>query len=156
MTTSPPTGKSLCPGSERASPRHLPTPGATQTASHAMSIWAASSTDCTSGRCARTTKTWGRRRTMPSIFTSTDTSATTQGIRPFARLGQTDSLERVAEWITERINLLDGFLGYNSDADDVQEIASGNQEGTRLVIKDGKTYVVRNGEVFLVDGRRVK
>ena len=87
------------------------------------------------------------------IWTAT---ATTQGIRPFARLGQTDSLERVAEWITERINLLDCFLGYNSDADDVQEIASGNQEGTRLVIKDGKTYVVRNGEVFLVDGRRVK
>ena len=45
------------------------------------------------------------------IWTATDT---TTNVRPYQQLGQTDSLERVRKWITDRINLLDDYFKFDA------------------------------------------
>ena len=80
------------------------------------------------------------------IWTAT---GTTTGVRPFQQLGQRDSLERVEEWIRERISLLDGYFGY-------EEQDAGRRTGARKVIRGKNIYIIRNDEVFTIDGKRIE
>jgi len=87
------------------------------------------------------------------IWTAT---VTTTGVQPYQQLGQIDSLERIEEWIRKRISLLDELFGYNPEPDDIKGLVSDEQTGIRKVMQNNRLYIIRNNEVFSVDGKRTR
>ena len=41
-----------------------------------------------------------------------DATADNRGVRPYATLGYTDSMDRIEGWVDERFRLVDEYLGY--------------------------------------------
>ena len=69
-------------------------------------------------------------------------------------MGQVDSQERLEEWISERIALLDAYFSY--DPNGIKELASDKQTRTnaRKVIRDKHLYIIKDGKTYSADGRR--
>lgn len=90
-------------------------------------------------------------KTMFRIWTAT---ATTKGVQPYQQMGCIDSMERVKEWISGRISLLDEYFSY--DPDNIQYTPSDKQTaGARKVIQGKRLYIIRNDETYSVDGKRI-
>ena len=91
------------------------------------------------------------------IWTAT---AVTQGIKPFTKLGHTDSMERVENYVNRKIKLLDDYFGYDPSDDGIQELPSteqpDNQPVARKVIRDKHLYIIKDNETYSVDGKRVR
>lgn len=79
--------------------------------------WNAETTYRTGDRCALDGRVWRA-------------TATTEGVRPYIQLGYTDSLDRLEQWVRERVELEDGYLGYYPIVTGVTEMADdGDREG---------------------------
>ena len=69
-------------------------------------------------------------------------TADVKGVKPFSRNANTDSMERIHEWVEGRIAFLDAFFSYDADHQDLPGIT-----------EDGETHRVT--AIFTLDGKRV-
>ncbi|MCR5849191.1 MAG: DUF4886 domain-containing protein [Bacteroidaceae bacterium] len=92
------------------------------------------------------------------IFRIWTATATTKGVRPYKQMGYTDSIERVEEWLAERMSLLDEYFDY--DPDGIKDLESAKHSITqpvaRKVIRDRHLYIIRDNETYSVDGKWVR
>ena len=90
-------------------------------------------------------------------------TATTQtlGIAPYTKLAHTDSMERVENYINRKLELLDGFFGYDRKTyeDGITDISENEESSPALArkfLKDGHLYIIRDGKTYSIDGKRMK
>ncbi len=111
---------------------------------------------------ADTTYHAGDRCTLKyRIWTAT---ATTKGIRPYQTIGQTDNLQRVGEWIRDRIALTDEYFKFDPDAIAPFPLGEGREEAfgalekvrARKVVRAGHFYIIKGSKVFSADGRQIQ
>ena len=98
---------------------------------------------------ADTTYHAGDRCTLKyRIWTAT---ATTKGIRPYQTIGQTDNLQRVGEWIRDRIALTDEYFKF--DPDHIQDVTA-DSHSARKTLLGRHLYIIKAGKTYSVDGKR--
>ncbi len=98
----------------------------------------------------------GDKCTMPDhrVWTAENT---TIGDIPYTKLAHTDSFERVENYIRRKIMLLDKYFGYSNDEDNIPSLQSDKQTiSTHKIIRDKHLYIIRDGEVYSPDGKRVR
>jgi len=100
----------------------------------------------------RTYQAGDRCTSNDRIWTAT---TTTIGIPPYTKLAHTDNLERVESYVSRKIELLDGFFDYNPIDDGIKEPPSDNQPATRKVIRDKHLYIIKDGETYSIDGKKI-
>ena len=84
----------------------------------------------------------------------------TQGIAPYTKLAHTDSMERLKSYIDRKLELLDGFFGYDRKTYEVglNDIPSETEDSSahvRKYMKDGHLYIIKDGKTYSIDGKRI-
>lgn len=98
--------------------------------------------------------TYGNR-----IWTAT---GTTQGVKPYIQLAHTDRFERVENYISRKIELLDEYFDYDRESYEVgiENLASDTSSTghffARKVIRGKHLYILKDNEIYSVDGKRVE
>ena len=87
------------------------------------------------------------------IWTATQT---TQGVRPYTKLAHTDNIERVKNYISRKIELLDKFFCYDPNDVGIQKPITNERQDARKVIRDKHLYIIKDNETYSVDGKRVE
>lgn len=87
------------------------------------------------------------------IFRIWTATATTKGVRPYKQYGQRDSQERVEQWITRRIALLDEYFKFDPDA--INGMKSEKNATISKILLDTHLYIIKDDKVYSVDGKRI-
>ena len=85
----------------------------------------------------------------------------TQGTAPYTKLAHTDSMERLENYINRKLELLDGFFGYDRKTyeDGLNDILSETEYSSahaRKYMKDGHLYIIKSGKTYSFDGKRIE